>query len=416
MGIYINGARLTDLTSYPPGEQPSYLATLDELRAANLWPNQREEPDAFLAWRSGVGYRHLPLYRRQDARRVEPIEWLVDYERQEAGMWAREVLGLGAASAFFAVEPSHCCGRAIDICVMSSNGLVLFDKQLMCPCQKTAGPEFADVAESFFDLAIWDNRPHSPARRISWGMAPTLTLSTEIRLLAEHPEPRFRRWAQLTKGVIFEDAQAWDIYWRCDGECDGQRRFLIEIRTSLDSCQIMVDRVSEMAKRRPNKDLQSELPTPPFAIDPEEPILLPIRLDREDFQRRSKRAEYRYLCQQAEQFEQQGLDPKKDTNDSPRRPRSYYAKRAVILRCRNKCENPNCENPGAPSETTDRGGAILDIDHIDDHAKGGRDHPELMIALCPNCHAVKTRGRSRETLREKLRHVAQERHHYWYGP
>ncbi|MGI5327970.1 hypothetical protein [Actinomadura nitritigenes] len=36
-----------------------------------------------------------------------------------------------------------------------------------------------------------------------------------------------------------------------------------------------------------------------------------------------------------------------------------------------------------------------------------------MIALCPNCHAVKTRGRSRERLREMLRVEARQRHSAW---
>ncbi|MFF0163856.1 hypothetical protein ACFYRY_41100 [Streptomyces sp. NPDC005263] len=44
---------------------------------------------------------------------------------------------------------------------------------------------------------------------------------------------------------------------------------------------------------------------------------------------------------------------------------------------------------------------------MDDHAQGGRDHPGAMIALCPNCHANKTRGADRSALRERLRCVAQ---------
>jgi 5-methylcytosine-specific restriction enzyme A len=39
-------------------------------------------------------------------------------------------------------------------------------------------------------------------------------------------------------------------------------------------------------------------------------------------------------------------------------------------------------------------------------AQGGPDHPEQMIALCPNCHAIKTRGRTREQLRQELFTVA----------
>ncbi|WP_372494440.1 HNH endonuclease signature motif containing protein [Actinoallomurus purpureus] len=41
---------------------------------------------------------------------------------------------------------------------------------------------------------------------------------------------------------------------------------------------------------------------------------------------------------------------------------------------------------------------MLEVDHIDQLADGGRDHPIQMIALCPDCHAVKTRGRTRHRL------------------
>ena len=33
-----------------------------------------------------------------------------------------------------------------------------------------------------------------------------------------------------------------------------------------------------------------------------------------------------------------------------------------------------------------------------------------MIALCPNCHEIKTRGRTREQLRQELLTVANQRH------
>ena len=38
------------------------------------------------------------------------------------------------------------------------------------------------------------------------------------------------------------------------------------------------------------------------------------------------------------------------------------------------------------------------------------DEPAQMIALCPNCHALKTRGREREQLRQVLFEVARRRH------
>ncbi|MGW1490461.1 hypothetical protein [Streptomyces sp. NPDC002402] len=36
-----------------------------------------------------------------------------------------------------------------------------------------------------------------------------------------------------------------------------------------------------------------------------------------------------------------------------------------------------------------------------------------MIAVCPNCHAVKTYGTTREALRDQLLGVAQEAHATW---
>jgi hypothetical protein len=46
-----------------------------------------------------------------------------------------------------------------------------------------------------------------------------------------------------------------------------------------------------------------------------------------------------------------------------------------------------------------------------DLAFGGPDYPVQMIALCPNCHAIKTRGRSREELRPVLLEAARQHHH-----
>ncbi|MGA5219235.1 HNH endonuclease signature motif containing protein [Streptomyces cinereoruber] len=88
--------------------------------------------------------------------------------------------------------------------------------------------------------------------------------------------------------------------------------------------------------------------------------------------------------------------------------RSGPARRAVLIRCGDRCENPEC--PGQPDDRTDRGLPLLEVDHVVELAAGGRDHPSQMVALCPNCHAVKTRGRSRERLREILLEVARERH------
>ncbi|MGW5142904.1 HNH endonuclease [Nocardia beijingensis] len=89
------------------------------------------------------------------------------------------------------------------------------------------------------------------------------------------------------------------------------------------------------------------------------------------------------------------------------------ARRAVILRSGGLCENPACGKP-APDHT-DRGHPVLEVDHVSDIASGGRDHPVQMIALCPDCHAVKTRGQSRHQLRERLLVAARDRHEAWVG-
>ncbi len=81
---------------------------------------------------------------------------------------------------------------------------------------------------------------------------------------------------------------------------------------------------------------------------------------------------------------------------------------AVLLRSEGHCESPRCT--GEPQDITDAGHPILEVDHIQDLAKGGLDHPEQMIALCPNCHAIKTRGCTRERLRHELFMVAGQRH------
>ncbi|MGW0546144.1 HNH endonuclease signature motif containing protein [Streptomyces altiplanensis] len=88
--------------------------------------------------------------------------------------------------------------------------------------------------------------------------------------------------------------------------------------------------------------------------------------------------------------------------------RSGVARRAVLVRSEGRCENPGCT--GQPADVTVSGGPLLEVDHVQDLALGGDDHPSQMVALCPNCHAMKTRGSSREALRAVLLAVAKERH------
>ncbi len=117
--------------------------------------------------------------------------------------------------------------------------------------------------------------------------------------------------------------------------------------------------------------------------------------------------EYTRLCQIVERREAETRG-RRVTRTSRNPVRLAAARRAVLLRCRGRCENPACA--GQPDDLTDSGKPILEVDHVEDIALDGRDHPLQMVALCPNCHAVKTRGSTRERLREILLEVAHERH------
>lgn len=88
--------------------------------------------------------------------------------------------------------------------------------------------------------------------------------------------------------------------------------------------------------------------------------------------------------------------------------RSAAARRAVLLRCIGRCENVRCT--GMPPDRTRRGLPILDVDHVLDLALKGEDHPRNMIALCPNCHAAKTRGSEWVRWRRELALVAKAAH------
>jgi 5-methylcytosine-specific restriction protein A len=88
--------------------------------------------------------------------------------------------------------------------------------------------------------------------------------------------------------------------------------------------------------------------------------------------------------------------------------RSQAARRAVLVRSEGKCESIHCT--GMPPEPNRQGEAILDVDHVLDLAKGGEDHPRNMVALCPNCHAVKTRGANIQRWRKELAKIALQAH------
>lgn len=80
----------------------------------------------------------------------------------------------------------------------------------------------------------------------------------------------------------------------------------------------------------------------------------------------------------------------------------------MLLRAAGACENPACA--GMACDVRPDGTSILDVDHVKDLADGGPDEPWNMVAICPNCHAAKTRGAGRERLRGQLRKIAKAKH------
>ncbi len=88
--------------------------------------------------------------------------------------------------------------------------------------------------------------------------------------------------------------------------------------------------------------------------------------------------------------------------------RRLSARRAVLARAGDMCESPWCTGMAADKART--GGALLEVDHVQDLALDGDDHPSNMVALCPNCHATKTHGDQADRRRKQLTKVASERH------
>ncbi|WP_405556497.1 HNH endonuclease [Streptomyces canus] len=121
-------------------------------------------------------------------------------------------------------------------------------------------------------------------------------------------------------------------------------------------------------------------------------------------------AEYRSLVRKVERREADTYGRRKErVSRDPVRLRD--ARRAVLVRAQGSCENPACG--GQPADVTDDGQAILEVDHVERIAEGGRDHPSQMVALCPNCHAMKERGAARAALRSVLLDVAKHGHKLW---
>ncbi|MEU3400797.1 HNH endonuclease signature motif containing protein [Streptomyces filamentosus] len=117
---------------------------------------------------------------------------------------------------------------------------------------------------------------------------------------------------------------------------------------------------------------------------------------------------YRQLVETAQNKLAKARGRRRKASDAP--VRITEARRAVILRSNGRCENPQCANPGEPGDVSDAGDPLLDVDHIGGLAATGDDEAVDMIALCPNCHRIKTLGRTRHELIPLLRETARRRH------
>lgn len=149
---------------------------------------------------------------------------------------------------------------------------------------------------------------------------------------------------------------------------------------------------------------------PYFEEAPHEGLLLRLGLSESPSEQvlgRELAAEYRRLCARADAFWENRKDKRapRMSNDPVR---SGAAREAVILRSKGRCENPDCN--GDIKDVTVAGRPLLEVDHVKDLAKDGDDNPFQMIALCPNCHTIKTHGRTREELTQKLFVVAKRLH------
>ncbi|RSN49411.1 hypothetical protein DMC64_02230 [Amycolatopsis sp. WAC 04197] len=123
-------------------------------------------------------------------------------------------------------------------------------------------------------------------------------------------------------------------------------------------------------------------------------------------QRKKTYQDYLRLIDKSSKAGRGGRKPSKGTRNLF--PRSRAVRDAVLVRADGDCENDDCT--GMPFDTAPGGEAILEVDHVDDLALSGLDHPSVMIALCPNCHAAKTRGANRAAIKRRFRARAAELH------
>lgn len=81
--------------------------------------------------------------------------------------------------------------------------------------------------------------------------------------------------------------------------------------------------------------------------------------------------------------------------------RSQALKLYVVARSKGICEGCACE---APFQT--KSGPFLECHHVHRLADGGPDHPENVVALCPNCHRRAHYAQDAVTFNEELKKIS----------
>ena len=102
----------------------------------------------------------------------------------------------------------------------------------------------------------------------------------------------------------------------------------------------------------------------------------------------------------------QALD---DATDSPSKniqntsPRESYSRSEKIKQFALERADGTCEGCGKPAPFNRKtGGPYLEVHHVDELGEGGADHPDKVVALCPNCHRRVHYGRDGEEFNHSL--------------
>jgi len=98
-----------------------------------------------------------------------------------------------------------------------------------------------------------------------------------------------------------------------------------------------------------------------------------------------------------------------DSTSSVKGGSSYRTSRAIREYALDWAEGhcQGCQNE-APFKTPD-GNPYLEVHHVFRRADGGPDHPDTVIALCPNCHSKRHYGRHGDQFNKKLIEKLRER-------